>query len=86
MKLYNIVIQGYKLQMGYKKNVLKELHIKSWKTLYKMYKTISLSLTENKIIITPYVYTQKGVFPDTEIKTYFDIWDYNSAIIQLLKL
>ena len=51
-----------------------------------MYKTISLSLTENKIIITPYVYTQKGVFPDTKIKTFFDICDYNSAIIQLLKL
>lgn len=77
---------GIQITNGIQKNVLKELHIKSWKTLYKMYKTISLSLTENKIIITPYVYTQKGVFPDTKIKTFFDICDYNSAIIQLLKL
>lgn len=77
---------GIQITNGIQKNVLKELHIKSWNTLYKTYKTITLSLTENKIIITPYVYTQKGVFPDTKIKAFFDICDYNSAIIQLLKL
>ena len=77
---------GLQITNEIQKNVLKELHIKSWNTLYKTYKIISLSLTENKIIITPYVYTQKGVFPDTKIKAFFDICDYNSAIIQLLIL
>ena len=53
--------------------VLKELHVKSWNALYKNYKIFSLSLTESSIIITPWKYSQKGMFPDTESKCVFDI-------------
>lgn len=66
-------------------NLLKELHIKSWNKLYKTYKIFSFSLTENNIIITPYIYTQKGVFPNAEAKSIFDKCDYNGAIGQIVK-
>lgn len=67
------------------KNVLKELHIKNWNILYKTYKIISLSLTDKNIIITPYIYTQKGVFPDMKAKSIFDVCNFKNALEQLLK-
>lgn len=68
------------------KNVLKEMHIKSWNILYKSHKIISYSIAEGKIIVTPFVYTNKGVFPDTKAKKIFDIDDCYNAIGLLLKL
>lgn len=67
------------------KNVLKELHVKNWNTLYKTYKIISLSLTDNNIIITPYIYTPKGVFPNMKAKSIFDVCNFSKALEQLLK-
>ena len=55
--------------------VLKELHVKSWNALYKNYKIFSFSLTESNIIITPWKYSQKGMFPDTESKCIFAFHD-----------
>lgn len=68
------------------KNVLKEMRIKSWNILYKSHRIISFSLTEKKIIVTPFVYTKKGVFPDIDAKKTFNIDDCNNAIGLLLKL
>src|SRR5574344_583288 len=68
------------------KNVLIGLNVKSWNTLYISRKIIIFSLSEKEIIITPFVYTKKGVFPDTEAKMSFDIGDYTHAIGLLLKL
>ena len=50
------------------KSVLKDMRIKNWNSLYKSYKIISYSVAEKKIIITPFVYTNKGVFPDSKAK------------------
>lgn len=68
------------------KSVLKDMHIKSWNSLYKSYKIISYSVTEKKIIITTFVYTNKGSFPDSKAKKTFDIDDCNNAIGLLLRL
>ena len=68
------------------KDVLKELQIKSWNKLYKSYKIIALSLTDEHIIITPYIYTTKGMLPNSEAKMYFDKCDYKKAIVYILKL
>jgi hypothetical protein len=66
--------------------VLKELHIKSWNILYKTHKIISFSLTTEQIIITPFIYTKKGVFPDTKGKLIYNKRDYQNAIRELLKI
>lgn len=68
------------------KSVLKDMRIKSWNSLYKSYKIISYSIAEDKIIITPFAYTNRGVFPDTKAKESFDIDDCNHAIGLLLRL
>lgn len=68
------------------KNVLQEMRIKSWNKLYKSHRIISFSLAEKNIIVTPFVYTPKGVFPDIGAKKTFNIDDYNNAIGLLLKL
>lgn len=49
------------------------------------YKIISLSLTDNNIIITPYIYTPKGVFPNMKAKSIFDVCNFSKALEQLLK-
>lgn len=65
--------------------VLKELHIRSWNTLYKTHKIISFSLTEANIIITPWICAQKGMVPDSDAKCVFNISDYNSAIKEIFR-
>ena len=67
------------------KLVLKEFHLKSWNVLYKTYKIISFSLASEQIIITPYIYTRRGGFPDNKGKLIFDKSDYSCAIRELLK-
>lgn len=44
------------------KSVLEETRIKSWNALYRSYKIISYSITEEEIIITPFVYTRRVYF------------------------
>lgn len=68
------------------KDVLKELHIKSWNRLYKSYKIIALSLTDEHFIVTPYIYTTKGMFPNSDAKIRFNIGDYENAVIYILEL
>lgn len=68
------------------KLVLKEFHLKSWNVLYKTYKIISFSLTAEQIIITPFVYTKRGVFPDNKGKLFFNKCDYSCAIKEFLKM
>ena len=67
------------------KLVLREFRLKSWNVLYKTYKIISFSLTSEQIIITPYIYTRRGGFPDNKKKLIFDKSDYSFAIRELLK-
>jgi hypothetical protein len=67
------------------KLVLKEFYLKSWNALYKTYKIISFSLTSEQIIITPFVYTRKGCFPDNKGKLFFNKMDYSCAIREILK-
>lgn len=66
--------------------VLKVLHVKSWNALYKNYKIFSFSLTESKIIITPWKYSQKGMFPDTESKCIFAVHDIDTIGEKLLSM
>lgn len=68
------------------KSLLEETRIKSWNALYRSYKIISYSITEEEIIITPFVYTRRGVFPDTMAKQTFDADDAYHAIESLLQL
>lgn len=66
--------------------VLKEIHVKSWNALYKNYKIFSFSLTECNIIITPWKYSQKGMFPNTRSKSIFDIHDIDTIGEKLLSM
>ena len=46
---------------------------------------MSFTLTSEQIIITPYIYTRRGGFPDNKKKLIFDKSDYSFAIRELLK-
>lgn len=64
--------------------VLRDFHIKSWNLLYKTYKIFSFSLTAEQIIITPFIYTRKGVFPDNKGKSFFNRCDCSCAIREII--
>ena len=67
------------------KLVLKEFHLKSWNVLYKTYKIISFSLASEQIIITPYIYTRRGGFPDNKGKLISEKRDYSCELRGALK-
>lgn len=89
-RLINTALQysnsGISLTEETTKNVLEKMRIKSWNVLYRSYKIISFSISEEEIVITPFVYTRRGVFPDTSTKQTFDADDGNHAIELLLQL
>ena len=64
--------------------VLRELHLKSWNSLYKTHEIISFSITAERIIITPFIYSRKGAFPETKRKLIYSRREYQNAIKELL--